>query len=154
MYSLQLNPEQLEIRDTVRDFVAAEIKPKALEPRRLEAHARPLLTDPLEKTARMGLRTLALSEELGGAGADLLTCCIVVEELAAADPAIAAVLARTSTLAHVLFDRLMTPEQRERFLPEFLQDDRCHLALAEHETDRDVTLGIDYHRPLRRDAGF
>jgi alkylation response protein AidB-like acyl-CoA dehydrogenase len=95
----------------------------------------------------MGLRTLALSEDLGGAGADALTCCIVTEELAAGDPDLASVLAQTSTLAHALFDELMTPEQRAIFLPVFLAEDRYHLALAEHEPDREPTLGINYHRP-------
>ncbi len=147
MYDLRLSPEQLEIRDTVRDFVAAEVKPLALEPKRLEASARPLLAAALDKAAQMGLRTLALSEELGGAGADHLTRCIVTEELAVGDPDVAAVLAQTSALAHALFDRLMTPEQRERLLPAFLADDRYHLALAEHEPDHDTALGIDYHRP-------
>ena len=37
MYNLQLIPEQLEIRDTVRDFVAREVKPAAIRPERLEA---------------------------------------------------------------------------------------------------------------------
>ena len=37
MYDLRLSPEQLEIRDTVREFVAQEVKPPALEPVRLEA---------------------------------------------------------------------------------------------------------------------
>ena len=46
----------------------------------------------LDEASQLGLRTLALSEELGGAGADNLTCCIVTEELAAGDPDIAAVL--------------------------------------------------------------
>jgi alkylation response protein AidB-like acyl-CoA dehydrogenase len=147
MYSLHLSAEQLEIRDTVRDFVAAEVKPRAIEPRRMEARERPLLTDVLDRAAQMGLRTLALSEEHGGAGADALTCCIVTEELAAGDPDIAAVLAQTATVAHELFDRLMTPEQRARFLPAFLADDRHHLALAEHESGRDAMLGINYHRP-------
>ena len=50
-----------------------------------------------------------------------LTCCIVTEELAVGDPDVAAVLAQTSTLAHALFDRLMTEEQRGRFLPAFLR---------------------------------
>ena len=36
MYSLQLSPEQLEIRDTVRDFVTREIKPVALKSDRLD----------------------------------------------------------------------------------------------------------------------
>jgi len=147
MYSLHLSAEQLEIRDTVRDFVAAEVKPRAIEPRRMEARERSLLTDVLDQAAQMGLRTLALSEDHGGAGADALTCCIVTEELAAGDPDIAAVLAQTATLAHELFDRLLTPEQRARFLPAFLADDRYHLALAEHESGRDAMLGIAYHRP-------
>jgi len=106
-----------------------------------------VLAAALDQAAQLGLRTLALSEELGGAGADHLTRCIVTEELAVGDPDIAAVLAQTSTLAHTLFDRLMTPEQRERFLPAFLADDRYHLALAEHEGDHDSSLGVDYHRP-------
>ena len=39
MYNLHLSPEQLQIRDTVRDFVAGAIKPLALKPERLEARA-------------------------------------------------------------------------------------------------------------------
>jgi alkylation response protein AidB-like acyl-CoA dehydrogenase len=152
MYSLHLSPEQLEIRDTVRDFVAEEVKPRALKPERLEARERPLLMDVLDKASQMGLRTLALSEELGGAGADNLTCCIVTEELALGDPDVAAVLAQTSSLARDLFD-LLTPVQREHFLPPFLADDRYHLALAEHEPDNDTTLGINYHRAQTSDAG-
>ena len=46
----------------------------------------------------MGLRTLALPEDLGGVGADALTCCIVTEELAVGDTDVAAVLAETSAL--------------------------------------------------------
>jgi alkylation response protein AidB-like acyl-CoA dehydrogenase len=119
MYNLHLSPEQLQIRDTVHDFVAQEIKPLAPRPQRLEARARPLLVEVLDKASQIGLRALALSEAAGGIGADNLTCCIVTEELAVGDPDVAAVLAQTTTLAHVLFDRLMTGEQRARFLPPF-----------------------------------
>ena len=154
MYDLRLSAEQLQIRDTVRDFVAEVIKPLALKPERLEARARPLLVEALDQAAQMGLRTLALSEDRGGAGADNLTCCIVTEELAVGDPDIAAVLAQTSTLAQALFDRLMTAEQRARFLPPFLAEERHHLALAEHEADRDAALGINYHQPQTSGTPF
>ncbi|HET9245046.1 MAG TPA: acyl-CoA dehydrogenase family protein, partial [Xanthobacteraceae bacterium] len=154
MYDLRLSPEQLQIRDTVRDFVAEVIKPLALKPERMEARARPLLVEALDQASEMGLRTLALSEEQGGAGADNLTCCIVTEELAVGDPDVAAVLAQTSTLAQALFDRVMTAEQRARFLPTFLAQQRYHLALAEHEADRDAALGINYHRPQVSRAPF
>lgn len=146
MYNLHLSAEQLEFRDTVRDFVAQEIKPVALKPERLEPFERPLLTQILERASQMGLRTMALSEDNGGAGADNLTSCIVTEELAIGDVDVAAVLAETSTLSHILFDRLMTPAQKDRFLPQFLADDHYHLAFASHEPSIDTRIGVTYHR--------
>jgi alkylation response protein AidB-like acyl-CoA dehydrogenase len=145
MYNLHLSAEQLEFRDTIRDFVAQEIKPIALKPQRLEPFEHPLLTDVLAKASQMGLRTMALSEKNGGAGADHLTGCIVVEELAMGDVDVAAVLAETSALSRILFDRLMTPAQRDRFLPQFLSDDRYHIAFAGHEPGTDTSIGVNYH---------
>jgi alkylation response protein AidB-like acyl-CoA dehydrogenase len=146
MYDLRLTPEQLEFRDTVRDFIENEAKPAALAPQRLEPFEKPLLTGVLEKASQMGLRALALSEEAGGAGADGLTTCIVLEELGAGDVDVAAVLGHTATLARVFFDGLMAPSQRARFLPKFLEDDNCHLAFA--GSDPGVDTGWSYHRPM------
>jgi alkylation response protein AidB-like acyl-CoA dehydrogenase len=144
MYNLHLSAEQLEFRDTVRDFVTQEIKPVALKPERLEPFEHPLLTEILDKASQMGLRTMALSEDKGGAGADHLTGAIVTEELAVGDVDVAAVLAETSTLSHILFDRLLTPAQRARLLPQFLKDDRYHLAFADREPSTDTRLGVNY----------
>jgi alkylation response protein AidB-like acyl-CoA dehydrogenase len=151
MYNLHLTPEQIEFRDTVRDFVRHELKPVVLHPDRLQAHDRRILPDLLRKASGVGLRTLALSEEAGGAGADSLTSCIVLEELAAGDVGIAVTLAETSRLAHLLFDAAMTPDQRARLLPAFLEDEGFHLALAASE--HDTELGWGYHRPARTEAG-
>src|SRR5688572_23245856 len=151
MYDLRLTPEQLEFRDTVRDFVESEIKPVALHPDRLQPFEKPLLAELLDKAAQMGLRTLALSEEAGGAGADGLTSCIVMEELGAGDVDLASVLAQTSTLAHLLFDRLMTAAQKKRFLPKFVEDDRYHLAYAGRGAGEDA--GWNYHRPMAAEDG-
>ena len=145
-YDLHLTAEQLEFRDTVRDFVEREIKPVALHPDRLQPFEKPLLMDLLDQASQMGLRTLALSEAAGGAGADSLTACIVLEELAAGDVDIAVALGQTAALGQVLFDRWMTPGQRARFLPEFVADDRYHLALA--GDDPEALVGWCYHRPL------
>jgi len=152
MYSLKLSPEQIEIRDTIRDLVARDIKPFALQSARLEAGDRRLPMHLLDQASQIGLRALALSEASGGVGLDNLTCCIVTEELATGDPDIAAALSHTATLAHALFDQLMSAEQRGRFLPAFLADDRCHLALADLETDSDPALGVNYHRPKTSNA--
>jgi alkylation response protein AidB-like acyl-CoA dehydrogenase len=147
MYSLHLSPEQLEIRDTVRDFVTREIKPVMLKAERLDVRDRTLPMVLLDHASHMGLRTLALSEAAGGTGADHLTCCLVTEELAVGDADLAAVLAETSWLAHVLFDRTMTEAQREKFLQKFLDDHRCHLAFAGRAAGADARLGVNYHRP-------
>jgi alkylation response protein AidB-like acyl-CoA dehydrogenase len=151
MYDLRLTPEQLEFRETVRDFVDNEVKPAALNPRRLEPFEKPLLKDALDKASQMGLRALALSEDAGGAGADALTICIVLEELGAGDVDVAMVLGQTATLARTLFGGVMTTGQRSRFLPKFMEDDGCHLAYA--GSDPGAGLGWTYHRPAVEEGG-
>jgi len=152
MFSLRLSPEQVEIRRTVRQFAEKEIKPIALERDREEDFDRRSPWEVLGKANGLGLRTLALSEKNGGAGADALTDCIVAEELAAADVGVAATLNHSSDLARLFFDHYMTDAQRERFLPEFLKDERFHLAIAGHEPDTD--LGWNYHHPTIEGAGY
>jgi len=147
MYNLHLSPEQLEIRDTVRDFVTREIKPAALKADRLDVADRSLLMAQIDAASQLGLRTLELSEERGGAGADALTSCIVTEELAAGDADIAAVLSETSRLSHLLFDLALNDAQREQFLLKLTGDDRYHLAFAAREPEADTRLGANYHRP-------
>jgi alkylation response protein AidB-like acyl-CoA dehydrogenase len=67
MYNLQLSAEQIEIRDTIRDFVNQEVKPAAIKADRIDVADRSLLTDVLDQASQMGLRALALSEDRGGA---------------------------------------------------------------------------------------
>src|SRR5260370_8926437 len=90
MFNLHLSAEQLEIRDTVRDFVTREIKPFALKAERLERLDRRLAVALPDQASQLGLRTLPLSEGSGRAGPDALTSCIGPAELAAGGPAIAA----------------------------------------------------------------
>ena len=148
MYDLHLSAEQIEMRDTVRDFVEKEIKPAALHPGRLEPFEKPLLADLLGKASQMGLRTLSLAEETGGAGADCMTSCIVMEELAAGEVDIAVALGHTAALAASVSGR-MNVAQRARFFDKFAEDDGFHLAFAGR--DPQAGLGWSYHRPLAAD---
>ncbi len=154
MYNLHLTAEQLEIRDTVRDFVAREIKPVVLKAERLDAGDRRLPMQLLDQASQLGLRALSLSDAHGGAGVDALTACIVAEELGVGDADIAAALTETSRLAHLLFDRAMSGAQRDALLPKFLGDDRYHLAFAGHERDTDTRLGLNYHRPANAEPAI
>jgi alkylation response protein AidB-like acyl-CoA dehydrogenase len=150
MYDLHLSPEQLEFRDTVRDFVNDVVKPITLKADRLDICDHTLPVDVLRKASQMGLRTLALPEDLGGVGADALTSCIVAEELAVGDADVSAIMTETSALGLRLFSA-MTEAQRDRFGAPFLEDDDYHLALADHEPDSDTALGVNYHRPITGD---
>jgi alkylation response protein AidB-like acyl-CoA dehydrogenase len=149
LFNLQLTAEQIEFRDTVRDFVQNEVKPAAIHPDRLQPFDKPLLADLLDHASRMGLRTLSLSEEAGGAGADALTACIVLEELAAGDVDLATAIACTSSLAQAV-NEAMSAEQRKRFVPDLAEDSRYHLALVAH--DYEVDRAWQYHRPPADEA--
>ncbi|HEX2830209.1 MAG TPA: acyl-CoA dehydrogenase family protein [Burkholderiales bacterium] len=151
MYNLHLTPEQLEFRDTIRDFVKSEVHPVAIHSDRLQPFEKPLLLDLLDETSRMGLRALALSENAGGAGADTMTSAIVLEELAAGDVDLAMVLGLTSQLGAALFDEALSTDQRAKFLPAFLDERRGHLALAAH--DYDAVRGWHYHRDYDEESG-
>ncbi|MCC7106787.1 MAG: acyl-CoA dehydrogenase family protein [Chloroflexi bacterium] len=142
---LTLTPEQRAIQEAVRAFVERRIKPIALQQDRLADPQERFPWAIIEEASRLGLRSLALSTERGGGGADTLTGCIVTEELAVGDVGIAATLAQTSFLAHRWFDGIMSDTQRDLFLPPFLADDLSHLALAGHEPDFD--LGWSYYNP-------
>lgn len=152
MFSLFLTPEQKAIREMVREFTRNEITPIANQRDRLDDFDQRFPWEVLDKASGLGLRTLVLSEKNGGAGADALTSCIVTEELAVGDVGVSATLGQTSALARLWFDRVMTPEQRERFLPQFIADHRYHLATAGHEPDTD--LGWSYHRQPDPEAGY
>jgi len=152
MFSLFLTPEQKAIREMVREFTHNEIAPIANQQDRLEDFDERFPWEVMDKASGLGLRTLVLSEKNGGAGADALTACIVTEELAVGDVGVSATLGQTAALARLWFDRVMSPEQRERFLPPFLSDPRYHLATAGHEPDTD--LGWCYHRQPDPQAGY
>src|SRR3954463_14413287 len=76
-----LSDEQLLIRQTARDFCAAEIAPHAAEWDRAEAIDRSIVG----KLAELGFLAAALPEEHGGMGLDMVSYTLVVEELGRAD---------------------------------------------------------------------
>ncbi|MBX3650924.1 MAG: acyl-CoA dehydrogenase family protein [Burkholderiales bacterium] len=149
MHDFRLTAEQLEFRDAIRDFVEREVKPAAIDPKRLEPFEKPLMTGFLDQLSQMGLRGLALPEDAGGAGADLLTRCVLLEEIAAGDVDLAMVLGETALLASAAHGA-MTEAQRARWVPKFEAEDRFHLALLA----RDGTAGRawSYHQAVPEDA--
>lgn len=143
MFDVRLTEEQQAFRQLARDFAQEEIKPVAIELDRQPRWEDRVPWDLLRKGSQLGFRTFVLSEENGGSGlSDHLTSCLVAEELAAGDIGTAYYFMLTARRARDWFELRMTPEQREYFLPKFLNDDTFFTTVATHEPDTD--LGFDY----------
>ena len=153
MFDIRLNEQQLAFRNLAREFADNEIKPRALELDKLPNWEDRIPRETLKKGSQLGFRTFALQEKNGGAGAsDHLTACLVAEELAAADIGTAYYFMLTARRARDWFELRMTDQQREYFLPQFLNDDFYFTTVAIHEPDTD--LGFDYYTETPPTARF
>ncbi|MDA1000514.1 MAG: acyl-CoA/acyl-ACP dehydrogenase [bacterium] len=144
-----LTDEQKALQALAHDFAEKEIRPVAHERDKIADPHERFPWDVVEKASHVGLRTLALAEEKGGAGADILTLCLVGEEMAWGDLGIAVTFDQTWKITHLL-DRLASEEQQARFLPAFLEDHRFHLAVGMTEPNGGSDNIIPYSSP---DAG-
>ena len=86
--NFELNEEQKLIRNTVRDFAKNHIEPHAEEWDEKEEFPRELFS----KLGDLGIMGVTIPEEYGGAGMDLMSAVIAVEELARVDWVIASVV--------------------------------------------------------------
>src|ERR687887_140489 len=107
-----LSPEQREFRSSVREFAEEVIAPRAEEMDRLEEF--PL--DIVKQMGQMGLFGLPFPEEYGGQGADFLTFCIAVEELARVDASVAITLEAAVGLGANPIFRHGTEQQKQEWL--------------------------------------
>ena len=107
-------PEHEAFRRVVREFAETEIAPHAAEWDRTR-------TFPLEVVRKMGdlgLFGLPFPEEFGGSGADFMTLCIAIEELARVDQSVAITLEAGVGLGANPIYQFGTDEQRQRWLPD------------------------------------
>jgi len=108
-----LSEEQVEFQMVVRGFVDDVIRPHA---ERWDAQGE-LPMDAVKQMAGLGLFGLPFPEAYGGSGADLLTLCIAIEEIARIDSSLAITLEAAVGLGAMPIYRFGTEEQRRRWLP-------------------------------------
>jgi butyryl-CoA dehydrogenase len=110
-----LNDEERLLQATARDFAQREVAPGAIERDEAERYDRSLFS----AMGALGLTAAPFPTSIGGAGFSYLAWTLVMEELGAADMAMA-----VSLSVHILSQYPVvtwgTPEQHERWLPPML----------------------------------
>ena len=110
--SFALSEEERQVRDTVRDWAQREVAPGAAQRDEDEHYDRTLF----ERAGEIGLTGLPYPERYGGAGLGTFAWALALEEVAAAEMALA-----ISFSVHILSQLCIfangTDEQKDRFLP-------------------------------------
>jgi alkylation response protein AidB-like acyl-CoA dehydrogenase len=124
-----LTDEQLRWRAVARDFAGQVIQPDVLRRDRLPTAAERIPWDWIRQADKLGLRTLGVPKAWGGAGAEIVTLCLVGEELGAGDLGFAVIMDQCWKMAHILGEA-MTPQQQKKFIPPFVADPEATLAIG------------------------
>ncbi len=111
--NFELSQDHRVLQDSVRDFVNKEIKPLAMKID--EDH---MIPDALvRKMGEMGFLGSYLPEEYGGAGMDMLSYAIVVEEVSKACGSSGVLISAHTSLACGPIYTFGTEEQKKKWLP-------------------------------------
>jgi len=124
----ELSDEQRSIQKSVHEFAKKELAPKASFWDAQEEFPWELV----KKMAEMGLTGLRLPTGYGGAGADLITAGIALEEVARYDHNCAIILCGSNITGSVLLHG--SEGMRRHYLPDIIKG-RCILAFAAMESD-------------------
>src|ERR1700741_830017 len=111
--SLYFTEQHLAVRNMVREFARSEVAPVAAE---LDAKAEFPWAN-IKKMGELGLLGIPWPEELGGAGLDLLSYMIVINEMAKVDASHAITISAHTTLGTSPIVDFGTPDQKQRFVP-------------------------------------
>ncbi len=113
MLSYAFTEEQEDLRAMVREFAQAEVLPLVEDAEREEKFPVQLLP----MLGELGLLGIVFPEEYGGIGADKITECIFVEEMAKVCAGIAASVNAHADLSAFPIYKFGTDAQKEKYLP-------------------------------------
>jgi butyryl-CoA dehydrogenase len=107
-----LNDHQKLIRDTVRQFVEAEVRPTIKQRDREESFP----TKEIAGLAALGCCGMMTPEEWGGPGLDTLSYVLMMEEVARVDAGMATTLGVTNSAVQIPLLKFGTEEQKKKYL--------------------------------------
>ena len=111
--ALYFGEQHLQVREMVRRFAREEVAPVAAK---CDAEAK-FPWDSVRKMGELGLLGIPWPEELGGAGLDLLSYMIVIQELAKVDASHGLTVSAHTTLGTSPIVRFGTDDQKKRYVP-------------------------------------
>jgi short-chain 2-methylacyl-CoA dehydrogenase len=130
-----LSDEQKLLRDTVRDFALAEVKPVAEELDREKRFPYEIVA----KLGKLGLMGIPFPQEYGGGGADTLSYVLAVEELARIDSSVCITMAAHTSLGTMPIYLWGSDEQKGEWLPQLCSGERlASFGLTEPEAGSDA----------------
>jgi alkylation response protein AidB-like acyl-CoA dehydrogenase len=131
----ELTDEQRLLRDTVREFAQAEVKPVAEELDRTKSFPYEIV----EKLGKLGLMGIPFPQEYGGGGADTLSYVLAVEELARVDSSVCITMAAHTSLGTMPIYLWGSDEQKAEWLPQLCSGERlASFGLTEPEAGSDA----------------
>ncbi|MCM0084205.1 acyl-CoA dehydrogenase [Geomonas sp. Red32] len=142
--NFELSQDHKVLRDSVREFVEKEIKPLAIKID--EEHRIP--EELVAKMSEMGLMGSYIPEEYEGAGLDMLSYSIVVEEVSKACASSGVLISAHTSLACDPIYRFGTPEQKKQYLPDLATGRKIGcILLTEPDVGSDVSgMATTYRR--------
>lgn len=108
-----LTPEQILVRDSIRNYVKAEFVPKM----DYYAQEHQEIPDLMRKLGSMGALGTFIPENYGGLGLDQMTYGLIMQELEFADSAIRSAASVQSSLVMFPIYKFGSEEQKQKFLP-------------------------------------
>jgi len=112
--NFELTREQELVQQMVREFAVNEVKPIAAEIDETEEFP----MENVKKMAKLGMMGIPFSKEVGGAGGDVLSYIIAVEELSKVCATTGVILSAHTSLCASVINENGTPEQKAKYLPD------------------------------------
>ncbi len=109
---MMLNEQQSMIRDTARQFARQRLRPNSAAWDREKTFPR----EALAEMGRLGFLGMTVPVEWSGAGADVVSLAVALEEIAAGDAACATIMSGHNSVGCMPIALFGTAEQKERFL--------------------------------------
>ncbi|MDX1631959.1 MAG: acyl-CoA dehydrogenase family protein [Thermoanaerobaculia bacterium] len=112
--SFELSEEQMLLQSELRRFAEERIHPGEAERDRTKTFPEDLVAE----MAELGLLGMFVPEEYGGAGFDLVSYCLAVEEISRISPSLGVTMSVTNSVACWPILRFGSEELKRRVLPE------------------------------------